>query len=373
MVRQSPEVDLASSNRTVSPAIRKALDFAYRKPPASPKPTAPRTQRSNSIIDAIEDLGEVLQLAARLLRAQRTKPSHEETLLSVLPAPAGPRRFSATSPGTQVDGGPGGQPDAGPGTADAGPGTGATDGGPGTADAGPATGASGGGTGTADAGPGTGAADGGTGTADAGPGTGAVDGGPGTGTGTGTADAGPGTADAGAGTAGADAGTVAALQEGARELVSRHEGSRSRVYDDSAGHPTVGIGFNLDRADARTAITNLGVDYDALRSGAVELTDQQVTQLFDRDLNQAVAAAERTVSNFNDLPANVQLVVVDMVFNLGEAGFSRFANAIEAIEARDFQRAATEMQDSAWYRQTGTRAQEDVRLMEYQANDGGTP
>ena len=335
---------MASISRTVLPALRKALDFAYQKPPGSPHSAAPRTQRSNSIIDAIEDLGEVLQLAARLLRAQRTKPSHEETLLSDLPTPAGPRRFSATSPGTQAGGGPGGQSDAGPGTADAGPGTGAVDGGPGT----------------------------GTGTA-AGSGTGSVDGGPGTGTGTGTADADPGTADAGAGTAGADAGTVSALQGGARELVARHEGNRSRVYDDSTGHPTVGIGFNLDRADARTAVTSLGVDYDALRSGAVELTDQQVTQLFDRDLNQAVAAAERTVSNFNDLPANVQLVVVDMVFNLGEAGFSRFANAIDAIEARDFQRAATEMQDSAWYRQTGTRAQEDVRLMEYQANDGGTP
>jgi GH24 family phage-related lysozyme (muramidase) len=163
------------------------------------------------------------------------------------------------------------------------------------------------------------------------------------------------------------------VQGAARELVARHEDTRSRVYDDGAGHPTVGIGFNLDRADARAAITNLGVDYDALRSGAVELTEQQITQLFDRDLNQAVAAGERTVSNFNELPANVQLVVIDMVFNLGEAGFSRFANAIAAIEAQDFQRAAAEMQDSAWYRQTGTRAQEDVRLMEYQANDGGTP
>src|SRR6187551_1498786 len=29
--------------------------------------------------------------------------------------------------------------------------------------------------------------------------------------------------------------------------LERHEGNRSKVYNDTAGHPTIGIGFNLDR------------------------------------------------------------------------------------------------------------------------------
>src|ERR1700730_18554339 len=61
-----------------------------------------------------------------------------------------------------------------------------------------------------------------------------------------------------------------------QKLIARHEGSRATVYVDTAGNPTVGIGFNLNRSNAQAAISAIGVDYDKLRAGVVSLTQAQI-------------------------------------------------------------------------------------------------
>lgn len=45
-------------------------------------------------------------------------------------------------------------------------------------------------------------------------------------------------------------------------MIAESEGSRSCVYNDSLGIPTIGIGFNLKRSDAPTLIAGLGLSYD---------------------------------------------------------------------------------------------------------------
>jgi lysozyme len=50
------------------------------------------------------------------------------------------------------------------------------------------------------------------------------------------------------------------------------------------------------------------------------------------------------------------MVVVDMIFNLGAARFSRFKKLNAALALRDYTLAAHEMMDSKWYTQVGRRA-----------------
>ena len=46
----------------------------------------------------------------------------------------------------------------------------------------------------------------------------------------------------------------------ARSLISKHEGKRLCVYKDTMGHPTIGIGYNLDNPGAPAAIAAVGAN-----------------------------------------------------------------------------------------------------------------
>ena len=156
--------------------------------------------------------------------------------------------------------------------------------------------------------------------------------------------------------------------------IEHWEGRRDRAYDDATGrpitpgsvvrgHPTVGVGFNLDATGASAAIEALGLDYDQVRSGEQTLADNQIDRLLDIAVNQAIQGARGVIQSFDGLPDDKQIVIVDMVFNLGTAAFSEFVNTIQAIRGQDWATASEQMQESAWFRQVGNRAMADVNLM----------
>ena len=145
--------------------------------------------------------------------------------------------------------------------------------------------------------------------------------------------------------------------------IAHWEGRRNQTYIDSMGHPTVGVGFNLDANGAQAAIEALGLNYDQVRAGTQTLTDDQIDTLLQQSVERAANDAPKAVSTFNNVPSDKQIVIVDMIFNLGLAGFSKFAQTIKAINAQDWLTASQQMQQSVWFRQVGNRARADVDLM----------
>jgi GH24 family phage-related lysozyme (muramidase) len=143
-------------------------------------------------------------------------------------------------------------------------------------------------------------------------------------------------------------------------LVLGHEGIRHAVYLDTEGIQTVGVGFNLERAGARQRIAACGVDYEQLCEGTATLTAAQAQQLFEDDLDNAITDARQIVRNFDDQPSEVQAVIVDMVFNLGAAGFRKFRMAIACLEDKDYQGAAKELKNSKWATQVPNRANDNI-------------
>lgn len=121
-----------------------------------------------------------------------------------------------------------------------------------------------------------------------------------------------------------------------RAQLQLHEGRRAFVYQDTVGKATIGVGRNLvDRG----------------------LSDDEINLLLDNDITAAYNEAVRIIPGFNTLSEDRQHALIDMIFNLGAAGLLKFKKFLAAIEARDFERAATEMMDSKWARQVGQRAE----------------
>lgn len=145
----------------------------------------------------------------------------------------------------------------------------------------------------------------------------------------------------------------------------KHEGKRSKVYKDSEGIPTVGVGFNLKRSDAKAKIEALGLDYSKILSGAQELTETQIETLLAADINVAITDAKSVVKSFDSLSEVRKRVVTDMVFNLGKSRFSKFAKMLAAIEDMNFDDAAKEMKDSKWCEQVKTRCTTLQSMMKF--------
>jgi len=147
------------------------------------------------------------------------------------------------------------------------------------------------------------------------------------------------------------------------DFIKRNEGYSQKAYKDPAGNMAIGIGFNLDRPNSRKAIENLGLNYNDVRNGRVLLRDSQIKTLFVNDASLAIYNAKLFVNNFNSLPHDAKLVLIDMSYNLGLPRLSKFVKLKTALENMDFKTAAQEMQNSNWYNQVKSRGTRMVSMM----------
>ena len=119
--------------------------------------------------------------------------------------------------------------------------------------------------------------------------------------------------------------------------LKKHEGFRSTVYQCTEGYDTIGYGF---------AIKDLKLDEDI-----AEL-------ILIRKLADLVARIKETFPWTKDAPEEIQDVVVDMCYQLGINGFSKFKKTIYLLETEQYEEASIEMLDSLWAKQTPNRAKE---------------
>ena len=145
-------------------------------------------------------------------------------------------------------------------------------------------------------------------------------------------------------------------------MVADSEGSRTCMYRDSLNIRTIGIGFNLERGDARATATRCGVNFDNAFNGGC-ITQAQITCLFNNDLQRAQAGARGCVGSFNTLPGCIQNVLVDMTFNMGRNSLCTWPNFVAQLGRRDFRGAADNMQGSRWCGQVGRRCTRNVGIV----------
>jgi len=150
-------------------------------------------------------------------------------------------------------------------------------------------------------------------------------------------------------------------------MIYRHEGGLvNKPYRDSRGLWTIGVGFNLEDPNTNNILTQAGIRSKArdIISGNVKLSDQQLQRLFNYNLEIAFNDARRFLPNFDELPSEKKMVVVDMAFNMGYPVLSQFKRFQDALKNKNYDEAKKEMKNSRWYGQVRSRGEELVQMME---------
>lgn len=155
-----------------------------------------------------------------------------------------------------------------------------------------------------------------------------------------------------------------------RDFVVLGEGCRSKVYLDSLGIPTIGIGCNLKDAGNQKLLESLEIDYQRLLDGSDELSDEQINSIFDVQIENCQKQVTRLCKNFSSLSSLRQVILIDIIFNLGYGRLSQFKNFLKAVGEEDFYRAAEEMKDSRWFRQVKQRGERNVFIMAHNSLKG---
>lgn len=130
------------------------------------------------------------------------------------------------------------------------------------------------------------------------------------------------------------------------------EGCINEVYLDHLGYPTFGIGHLIRDTDPEYGC-NVGE----------KISDERVAEAFEDDIQITYNDCLRLYPDFDMLPNEAQLIIANMMFNLGATRMGKFKGMKAGVDARDWQKAADEMVDSLWYKQVTNRANRLVKRM----------
>ena len=136
-----------------------------------------------------------------------------------------------------------------------------------------------------------------------------------------------------------------------REELKVDEGVKYEIYLDHLGLPTFGIGHLV-----------LDSDMEHGQEVGTPVSEDRVVEAFASDVDVVLKDCVTLYPDFETLPEEVQLIIANMMFNMGRPRLSKFKGMKRGVDARDWHQAAMEMVDSNWYKQVTNRAQRLVDL-----------
>ena len=123
------------------------------------------------------------------------------------------------------------------------------------------------------------------------------------------------------------------------DSLKQEEGFDGMPYEDTLGIPTIGYGTKLP------------------------LTKEEAEMLLKHRLEEKILELSEKEPFFLDLPAKAQEVIANMAYQLGVGGVLKFKKMWAALKKGDYQKAADEMLDSKWAKQTPNRARRLAEIM----------
>lgn len=130
-----------------------------------------------------------------------------------------------------------------------------------------------------------------------------------------------------------------------RQELAADEGCKYEIYLDHLGLETFGIGHLVTKDDPEYG-----------QPVGTPVSEERVQSVFRRDIAVTSEDCHRLYPDFDKLPEEAQLVIANMMFNLGYPRLSKFTGMKAGIDAQDWDKAAEEMIDSKWFDQVPNRA-----------------
>ena len=126
-----------------------------------------------------------------------------------------------------------------------------------------------------------------------------------------------------------------------KKLLILHEGYKDKLYVDTVGIPTIGVGFNLDQP-----VPSIVIDFWL----EIALAEHE----------KALKIALPWVTKLDPIR---YAVLVDMAYNLGIPRLLQFKQTLENVKRGDYGLAASQMLQSKWATQVKSRALRLSKMM----------
>lgn len=127
-----------------------------------------------------------------------------------------------------------------------------------------------------------------------------------------------------------------------RAELSRDEGRKKRIYTDTVGKITGGVGRNLSDRD---------------------FSDDEIDLMLNNDIAMSEADLDRVAPWWRKMNDVRQRVLLNMHFNMGWGTLSMFKNTLSAMQVGEYAKAADGMLASHWAQQVGQRAVHLAKMM----------
>ena len=115
------------------------------------------------------------------------------------------------------------------------------------------------------------------------------------------------------------------------ERIGVNEGFRSKPYQCSEGVWTIGHGITW-------------------------VTEEESLHILSGRISQLHLKLGEKLDWYDNMPPEIQGVVIEMCYQIGFTGFTKFKRAIAHMKNREWRLASDEMLDSLWAKQTPNRA-----------------
>tara|TARA_B100000900_G_C20555112_1_gene706441 strand:- start:312 stop:752 length:441 start_codon:yes stop_codon:yes gene_type:complete len=127
------------------------------------------------------------------------------------------------------------------------------------------------------------------------------------------------------------------------QSVKDHEGYRNKVYLDTLNKRTVGVGH---------------LCVEEFWEDDKEYEEKFLMDILEADLQNAIKGAEELIQKYQctDIDDLAKELIIEMVFQLGKTGVSKFRNMWKHLSTSAYSAASLEMLDSRWAKQTPNRA-----------------